>query len=125
MKILIVGHACSPHMGSEPGYTWNSAWSLAAEHEVCVIAHPQFRAAVENFLTQHPRRRLRMVWADVPAYRNPWRPERGERWIRLHYMMWQRRALDVARELLREIPFDVAHHISWGTVGAPPLLWQL
>jgi len=125
MKILIVGHACCPHMGSEPGFTWNYSWTLAAEHEVFVIAHPQFRAKVDQFLEQHAPRRIQILWVDVPAAINPWKPGRGERWIRLHYLLWNRAACKAAKELLSKVPIDVAHHISWGTISAPPFLWKL
>jgi glycosyltransferase involved in cell wall biosynthesis len=125
MKVLIVGHACCPDMGSEPGFTWNYSWSLAAEHEVYVIAHPQFRPAVDRFLERNPPRNIHMLWADVPAHLDPWHPERGERWIRLHYLLWNQAACKVARELLRTVHIDIAHHISWGTVSASPFLSKL
>ena len=83
MKILIIGHACSPYAGSEPGLTWNWAWHLAAENDVWLIAHPHFRGPVEEYLARHPRTRLRVHWAALPASIDPWNPVKGERGLNL------------------------------------------
>jgi glycosyltransferase involved in cell wall biosynthesis len=40
-------------------------------------------------------------------------------------MLWQRYAARLAERLCQEEEFDVVHHVSWGTVGAPPLLYRL
>ena len=58
MKILIVGHACGPGLGSEPGNTWNWAWQLSRTHEVWVIAHPEYKDRVDRFLAHQPNQRL-------------------------------------------------------------------
>lgn len=125
MKILLVGHGCSPRYGSEPGCTWNWAWHLSARNHVWVIAHPHERAAVEASLAEHPNPNLRFCWVTPPRWLDPWNPSRGERWIRLHYLMWQRAALDLAARLHKAEGFDIVHHVSWGTVSRPPLLWRL
>ncbi len=125
MKVLLAGHGCSPRYGSEPGCTWNWAWHLSAGNRVWVLAHPQERTAVEAFLAEHPNPNLRFCWVAPPAWRDPWNPSKGKRGLRLHYMMWQRAVLHQAVRLHRAEAFDVAHHVSWGTVNAPPLLWRL
>ena len=125
MKILLVGHACSPRMGSEPSFTWNWAWHISQTNPVWLLAHPHDRQAVEDFLSQHPNRNLQIHWVELPAILDPWNPKTGEKWIRIHYLLWQRIAYKKAVELNREVGFDVVHHVSWGTVSAAPLLWKL
>lgn len=125
LKVLLVGHACGAGLGSEPGLTWNWAWHLAADHEVRVIAHGQFRATVERFLATRPNPNLRFTWVAAPARWDPWNPERGERGIRLHYLLWQRSATAEAFRLHAREAFDIVHYVSWNTVSAPPLLWQM
>jgi glycosyltransferase involved in cell wall biosynthesis len=125
LRILLVGHACSPLLGSEPGFTWNWAFHLASHHEVWVLTHPQFRGDVEQFLEDHPTPGLHFEWVNLPTYRDPWDPAEGEKGIRPHYLLWQRAALNKARELHRNSAFDLVHHVSWGTVSAPPALWKL
>ena len=57
MRVLLVGHACSPRQGSEPSFTWNWAWELSQRNGVWVIAHPHDRIGVEKFLADQPARR--------------------------------------------------------------------
>ena len=132
LKILLVGHTCSPDLGSEPGFTWNWAWHLSAHHDVWVIARPLYRAAVEASLRRHRERGPRMVWVDLPTWINPrGDPARGQRGLHPHdtrhliYLVWQRAALREALRLHAAERFDIVHHVSWGTVNAPPALWRL
>ena len=125
LRVLLVGHICSPDLGSEPGFIWNWAWHLSDRHDVWVIAHPLCRATVESAMAQHRDRALRFVWVGLPKRWDPWDPARGEQAIHLHYMLWQRAALAQARRLHATQRFDVVHHVGWGTVNAPPALWRL
>ena len=122
---MLVGHICSPELGSEPGFIWNWAWHLSERHDVWVVAHPLCRAAVETAMARHRDRALRFVWVELPKRWDPWDPARGEQAIHLHYMLWQRAALAQARRLHARQGFDVVHHVGWGTVNAPPALWRL
>jgi glycosyltransferase involved in cell wall biosynthesis len=125
MKVLLVGHALGPGMGSEPGNTWNFAWHLAGAHDVTLLSHPLHRARVEEELAKNPRPGLDIHWVTLNDRIDPWHPEKSEKGLKLHYMLWQRAAAKLARRLCESQPFDVAHHFSWGTVNAPPLLHKL
>lgn len=125
MNVLLIGHACGPGLGSEPGGTWNWAQALSIAHRVWVIAHPQHRSRVELHLSENPNPNLTFIWVTTKHVLDRWNPERGEGGIRVHYMLWLPRAYDSALELCRTVGIDVAHHVSWGTIGAPPPLTQL
>lgn len=125
MRVLIIGHACSPRLGSEPSFTWNWAWHLSRHHQVWVLAHPHDRSVIEQFLVNHPNNNLQFHWLDIPRYMNPWHPLGSDRGLRLHYMLWLRLAYDRARELHEQIGFHIAHHVSYGSVSAPPPVWKL
>lgn len=125
MKVLLVGHACGPNRGSESGCTWNFAWQLSLAHEVWVITDPQFRVDIERYLEVHPNPNLKFVWVGLPPRWDPRRTTGSDKGIRLHYLFWQRAVLREARPLHRKQNFDVVHHLSWGTISAPPLLWRL
>ena len=126
MNVLLVGHACSPRRGSELAGTWNWAWHLSQRHQVWVITHPQEREAIEGFVREHPNGNLHFVWVTVPAWLDPWRPSDPTSHVGLrHYMLWQRAALRQAVRLDCQIGIDIVHHVSWGTVSEPPLLWRL
>jgi glycosyltransferase involved in cell wall biosynthesis len=125
MKVLLSGHACSPEHGSEPAVTWNFAWYLSRSHQVWVLTEPKFRADVERYLQSHPNPNLNFVWVSLNPLWDPRRSPDSEIGLRFHYLLWQRAVLREARRLHRIHDFDVAHHVSWGTVSAPPLLWRL
>ncbi len=125
MKVLLVGHACSPVRGSESAVTWNLAWHLSLTHEVWVLTDPQFKDDIERHMEAHPNPKLNFVWVTLPRRWDPRRSVQSERGLRLHYILWQRAVLREARRLHRTHRFDVAHHVSWGTISAPPLLWRL
>lgn len=126
MKILIVGHACSPELGSEPGFTWNWAWYLSRTHQVWVIAHPEYKDRVDRFLAAQPNERLRFIWATPQSLFDYWTPGRDqERGIRFHYWLWIKEAYRQAARLYNEIHFDIVHHVSWSTIAVPPPFWKL
>ena len=125
MKVLLVGHALGPGLGSEPGNTWNFAWHLSGMHEVTLLSHPQHRARVEAELERQPRPNLKIHWVTLSERIDPWHPEKSEKGLKLHYLLWQREAAKLAGQLCESQSFDVAHHFSWGTVNAPPLLHKL
>ena len=126
MKILIIGHACAPGLGSEPGFTWNWAWQMSTTHEVWVIAHPEFKHLVDEYLPQHPNDRLHFIWVVTNSRFDYWKPGfNQERGIRLHYWLWMKAAYQAAAELYEQEHFDLAHHVSWSTIAVPPPFWKL
>jgi len=125
MKVLLVGHPCSPDEGSEMSFTWNWAWHLSKHHQVWVFTHPACRSEIERHLMNQPNPNLRMVWVTPPRILDPWRPGRGIARLHLHYLMWQHAVLRAAKHLHEIVDFDIAHHVTLSTVSAPPLLWKL
>jgi glycosyltransferase involved in cell wall biosynthesis len=125
MRILLVGHSCSPDQGTELSFTWNWAWQLSRYHQVWIVAYPSHREATEKFLQEHPNPNLQMLWVRPPPQLDFWTPGRGPIRFKFHYLLWQHLALRLAARLHRDIVFDLVHHVSLGTVSAPPALWKL
>src|SRR6266436_3552640 len=125
MKVLLIGHACSPGVGSEASFTWNWAWQLSGEHQVWAIAHPYYRKCIDVFLANHPSPKLRFEWLDVPRWMDPWASRAGDRRLRFHYLLWLRSAYKTAMKLHQRIGFDIVHHVSYGSLSAPPPFWRL
>jgi glycosyltransferase involved in cell wall biosynthesis len=126
MKILIVGHACAPGLGSEPGSTWNWAWNMSRTHQVWVIAHPEFKDRVDSFLASNPNDRIQFVWVVPKSRFDYWKPgSNQERGIRLHYWLWMKEAYDQAAILHNQVHLDLVHHVSWSTIAVPPPFWKL
>ncbi len=119
-RVILVGHPVSPCRGSEPGFTWNWAWHLSHHLPVDLVASPLYREEVEAFLAQYPNPRLRVHWVTLSGW-DPWDPARGERGIRLHYLLWLGKAYRFVKNLASEARSPVlARHVSWNTVSAPP-----
>jgi glycosyltransferase involved in cell wall biosynthesis len=126
MKILIVGHACGPGLGSEPASTWNWGWHLSGENQVWVIAHPEYKSRVDSYLAEHPNGRIHFVWVTPKSKFDYWTPGvNQERGIRLHYWFWMREAYKRAVLLHDQEQFDLVHHVSWSTIAVPPPFWKL
>lgn len=126
LRIAIIGHACSPGEGSEPGFTWNWAKYLAEQHDVTafVFPHPVYRPKMEAYQWEvPPAQRPRFIYVQLAGL-DPWNPLVGEKNLRLHYGLWQRQVLQELIAQHQRQPFDVAHHVSWGSLNQPPLIWK-
>jgi glycosyltransferase involved in cell wall biosynthesis len=125
MRIALIGHACAPDIGSEPGITWNWATALGREHEVTLLTHPHFRAGIEAGLARFPSPGLTVQYVAPHSRFDRWRPdESGERGIRFHYLLWQRAVLDRLMEREQYRNFQLLHHVSWGTLQQSPVAWK-
>jgi glycosyltransferase involved in cell wall biosynthesis/thymidylate kinase len=143
-KILVVAYACQPGHGSEPGVGWRMCEAISREHEAWVITRENNRADIERGLAEQPNANLHFTYTDLPPWARRWK--KAGRGIRLYYYLWQFAALRVARRLSREVPFDLAHHVTfvndyfftslalqripyvWGPIGSPgkrpAALWE-
>ncbi|MBU4186198.1 MAG: glycosyltransferase [Proteobacteria bacterium] len=126
LKILISAYACSPVRGSEPGMGWGFISALAQFHDLWVITEKEkFQKEVEEGLKDNPElakhvrfffiqkkrhRTLRKIWP--PSYY----------WF---YKSWQREAFTLARNLHKEIVFDVVHQLNMVGFREPGYLWRL
>ncbi|MCU1327055.1 MAG: hypothetical protein JWN34_2425 [Bryobacterales bacterium] len=70
-----------------------------------------------------PWANLRIVWVDLPSRVDRWGFTKIGKGV--HYLIWQEMAFRRARELHATIGFDLVHHVSCGTISAPPRLWRL
>jgi exopolysaccharide biosynthesis WecB/TagA/CpsF family protein len=125
VNVLIIGFACSPRLGGEPSNAWNWAWQLSRCHRVWLLAHPHDRKGIEQFLAAHPNPTLSTQWVGFPRMLDDPRLRRNNLFLAIHYQMWLRVAHKEAIKLHRKVGFDVVHHVSYGTVSAPPPFWRL
>ncbi len=113
MRILLEAYSCRVGEGSEPGQGWGWALALARHgHNVTVMTRPKNRAANEAWIANNPTPGLGFEyissqWGGVIERRVS---------KQVDYMTWTRRAASRARLLHRREPFDVAHHVTFGTI---------
>ena len=125
MRIALIGHACGPHLGSEPGNTWNLAQHLSEHHHVWVLTHPQHQSSIDAFMLANPNPLLQFVYIRLDPAIETWEPARGEKGLRKHYLRWQKPAAEAARSLCRTNGIEIIHHFSLGTIKAPPHLQDM
>lgn len=125
MRVLLSAYTCEPGRGSERGNGWNWAVHLVREgHDVHVLTRAESRPAVEAALAAlegDVAARLQVRYVGVPA----WVRERLARRSQLLYLSWQHAALPSAQALHAVRPFDLVHHVTWGSLQGGSRLWRL
>src|SRR5215467_1201424 len=119
MRILLSAYACRPNAGSEPGFGWNWATHLAARGmDVHVLVAQRNRSPIEEGLRVNPIPNLHFTYIAVPY-------EWAKKNESVHYALWQGAALKAARDLSSQFQFDLAHHVTYGSIHVPTQLWRL
>jgi len=122
MKILLSAYACHPNKGSEPSFGWGWLKELAKTHEVWVLSYAGQgqKEAVEKAIRQLPYRdNIHFVPLAVPKL------FQHDAFYRIRYEVWQRRAFQTAKKLVRDVNIELIHHVtiaSWWNCGH---LWKL
>src|SRR5689334_7187641 len=105
LRILMSAYVCNPTRGSEAGVGWSVAQACASRHDVTLLTQSLERNDIEAALARDPElaAHLRVIYVDVPGSA----PRREGRGNRLLHHRWQRRIVEVARDLHRQTLFDV------------------
>ncbi len=111
MRILLSAFSFAPGIGSEAGGAWRWALELSKTHDVVVVTDISRRPRVDPVLAKMDHPRLSVI------YYRPW-------WVRkvplnsytaqVLFACWQLGLLGLARQLNRQRPFDLLHHLSYG-----------
>ena len=120
-RILAVAYASLPEAGSESGAGWVWSRLLGTFGETWVLTRtprPALRERRDAILRELPSgERLHFVDVDLPRWTRIWRRDRpGTRLQRVEYLIWQFMALRRARQLQREVGFDLAWHLTWANI---------
>ena len=117
LRIALTSFQVSPTKGSEARHTWYLLEQLAAfDVSVDVFCDQRLSEGLESAtLPAH----CRII--DVPAPPRPLGFRRGAIRTQLSYLLWQYRALGEIQRRHRDEPYDLAHHLSWGSLalGSP------
>jgi glycosyltransferase involved in cell wall biosynthesis len=109
--ILAFAYACEPHEGSEPGAGWMWARMLARTGDVWVVTRANNRASIEEAMDDVAESNaLHFIYVDLPGWARFWK--RGQRGVRLYYLLWQAAALVRVRTLRRDVHFDLVWHLT-------------
>ena len=121
-KLLLSAFACDPTRGSEFGYGWNWAEQLATKgFDVHCITREVSRDAISS-KTLPPN--LKFIYV-----RLPFGMERlngiSDRSQYLYYILWQWKAYKRALALHKINKFDMAHHVTYGSLQLGSFMYKL
>jgi len=125
MKVLISAYACAPNLGSDHAVGWN--WATEAHrlgHEIWVLASTAHSHSIATACHEAPDLAgIHWVFPEVPG----WPLSQGiePKWERTYNLLWQRKAIGLARELNHQVNFNAIHHLTWAGIRAPTFLGSL
>lgn len=125
-KVLLSAYACSPIRGSEPGNGWSWATTLAQSgFEVWCITNIEDQQATMDECNRLNLKNLHFVFVNISGRLDEYLLNTDSKTIYLHYYLWRQRASKVAKNLHDIHHFDVAHHVTFGSLQQGTFLWKL
>lgn len=125
MKLLISAYACRPNMGSEPAVGWNWILELSKYHQLTVLTNFTNQSHIEEFERYNGKiPNIHFVYVRPNKKFTFWYKE-WQRFERIYYFMWQKKALRVATELSRNERFDAVQHLTYVTCIMPTYMYKL
>ena len=126
MNILINAYAVNPLWGSEPGMGWNWISNLAACGNLFIITEGEWQSEIESAVSEHPYKdHLHFFYLPVSEKVRKMCWNQGDWRFYHHYRIWQKRALDKAREVMSQVDIDVVHQLNMVGFREPGYLWKL
>src|SRR5437867_518400 len=107
LKVLISAYACEPNKGSEPEVGWQWALQMARFHDVTVLTRANNRVLIEKALESLQGRQSlpKFVYHDRSTFFLDMK--RRSKAIKLYYLLWQKSARQVVRQLHETHHFDL------------------
>jgi len=118
-RVLVSAYACDPTSGSEPGAGWSWVVGLAEHCDVTVLTRVNNADAVRRGLADAGlQERVSVETFDLSARTLAFKrrrilPTQG------YYFLWQLGLIGKIRELHSARPFDLVHHVTFGTYWMP------
>ncbi|WP_405247873.1 glycosyltransferase family 4 protein [Cellulophaga sp. Asnod2-G02] len=122
-KVILSAYSCDPSKGSEPGNGYNWADQLAIYgHQVYCITTSKGKEPIEKARQNNPN--LEVAYIDLP-----FGLDKMYYWTQLgmymHYLIWQWLAYRHAKQAHKKKKFDLAHHVTWGSLQQGSFLYKL
>jgi len=125
-KILISAYACSPTKGSEEGRGWNWAVGLAEiGYNVYCVTNFEDKSYIEEELVKLNLPNLHVEFVELAWGLDEKLFDPNKKSVYLHYYLWKKKAANRVVELHRVHNFDIAHHVSYGSIQQGSCLYKL
>lgn len=126
LKILINAYAVAPNWGSEQGVGWNWITSIAKYCKCYVITEGEWRKEIEEALTELPQKdNIRFYYNPVPQKVRDMCWNQGDYRFYHYYEKWQKKTLEIARQICKENRIDVIHQLNMVGFREPGFLWKI
>lgn len=125
--IVVSAHQCAPGMGSEHAVGWNLVSRLARRHALLLIAADnEYRPKVERGV-QGLRDAGSTIEVFFVRHGSTYESRRNDLNVSyyLTYTVFQRRVLELVRELQGRYDIAAVHHLTINGFREPGFLWQL
>lgn len=126
LRVVMSSFACEPGRGSEQEVGWRWANEMARHVDVTVLTQTRNRPGIEKWIEKEMPGgidfKIEYLQFANPIYRLK---SRFDCLTFPYYAAWQWLVLRRAKELHRENPFDIAHHVTFVTFRVPILLRYL
>lgn len=121
-KLLLSAFSCDPTKGSEPSNGWNWSTGLADRgFEVhCVTRHTS-RGGIES---KPKPEHLHFHYIKLPLGLEKLYSA-SQATMYLYYILWQWFAYRKALKLHKKAKFDIAHHVTWGSLQMGSFMYKL
>ncbi|MBD2752291.1 glycosyltransferase family 4 protein [Spirosoma validum] len=122
-KVLLSAYACLPNQGSEEGTGWTYATTLS-QNDLTVHCLTQLKgeAVITPMLQYFPN--LTVHYVTLPAWVEK-AYHKGLPGMYFHYLYWQWKASQLARQLDKRHQFDIVHHITYGSLQLGSFMYRL
>ncbi|MBE5962356.1 MAG: glycosyltransferase family 4 protein [Lachnospiraceae bacterium] len=126
MNLLLSAYACRPTMGSEPAVGWSWVLELSKYHHLWVLTNGTNEKDIEEYKKKNPKQlqNVEFIYIHFNSKYIFWYKE-WERFERLYYFLWQRRALRISQRLSKQIKFDYVQHLTYVSFVLPTYLYKL
>lgn len=126
LNVLINAYAISPNWGSEQGVGWNWVINIAKYCNCHIITESEFQKEIEDAVANHPYKdNLHFYFNAVTAEVRKMCWNQGDWRFYLHYEKWQKKTLEIAKEICKNEKIDVIHHQNMVCFREPGYLWQI
>lgn len=125
-SILINAYACNPDWGSEQGMGWHWIIHIASFCKIYIITEGEFRQQIERELKHSPyKENVTFFYLPVNDHVRQMCWNQGDWRFYYYYRKWQKRALLLAEEIIRNHKIDIVHQLNMIGFREPGYLWKI
>lgn len=126
LNVLINAYAVSPNWGSEPGMGWNWIVNIARHCNVFVITEGEWKKEILEAVAKLPQKdNIHFYFNPLPDKVRKMCWNQGDWRFYWYYAKWQKRTLEIARQIIADNHIDVMHQLNMIGFREPGYLWKI